>query len=206
MSRFALLAMFFIVPLAAQAADTFKDGEHYERITPEVATQSDGKIEVVEVFWYGCHHCYSFEPAIKKWLKSKPDHVEFRRVPGVFARNWIPHARAYYTAEILGVLDAIHTPLFEAIHDEGRRIGDEDSLARFFAEHGVAEADFREAYNSFSVDTKTRQALVASKEYGISGVPSVIVNGRYRTSARLAGTYENLLKIVDALVDKESTQ
>lgn len=206
MSRFALLAMLFIVPLAAQAADTFKEGEHYERITPEVATQSDGKIEVVEVFWYGCHHCYSFEPDIKKWLKSKPDNVEFRRVPGVFARNWIPHARAYYTAEILGVTDAIHTPLFEAIHDEGKRIGDEDSLARFFAEHGVAEADFREAYNSFSVDTKTRQALVASKEYGISGVPSVIVNGRYRTSARLAGTYENLLKIVDALVDKESTQ
>ena len=87
MSRFALLAMFFIVPLAAQAADTFKEGEHYERITPEVATQADGKIEVVEVFWYGCHHCYSFEPDIKKWLKSKPDNVKFRRVPGVFARN-----------------------------------------------------------------------------------------------------------------------
>jgi len=206
MSRFVLLALLFIVPLALPAADAFKEGEHYERITPEVATQADGKIEVVEVFWYGCHHCYSFEPDIKKWLKSKPDNVEFRRVPGVFARNWIPHARAYYTAEILGVLDAIHTPLFEAIHDEGRAINDEDTLARFFAEHGVAEADFREAYNSFSVDTKTRQALVASKEYGISGVPSVIVNGRYRTSARLAGTYDNLLKIVDALVDKESTQ
>ncbi len=206
MSRFALLAMLFIAPFALQAADSFKEGEHYERITPEVATHSDGKIEVVEVFWYGCHHCFSFEPHINKWLKSKPDNVEFRRVPGVFARNWIPHARAFYTAEVLGVLDVIHAPLFEAIHDEGKRIGDEDSLARFFAEHGVADADFREAYNSFSVDTKTRQALTASKEYGISGVPSVIVNGRYRTSARLAGTYENLLKIVDALVDKESTQ
>lgn len=206
MSRFALLAMLFIMPLAAQAADAFKEGEHYERITPEVATHSDGKIEVVEVFWYGCHHCFSFEPYINNWAKSKPDNVEFRRVPGVFARNWIPHARAFYTAEVLGVLDTIHTPLFEAIHEEGRRISDEDSLARFFAEHGVADADFREAYNSFSVDTKTRQALTASKEYGISGVPSVVVNGRYRTSARLAGTYENLLKVVDALVDMESTQ
>ncbi len=206
MSRFALLAMLFIMPLAAQAADSFKEGEHYERIKPEVATHTDGKIEVVEVFWYGCHHCFSFEPYINKWMKSKPDNVEFRRVPGVFSRTWIPHARAFYTAEVLGVLDTIHTPLFEAIHDDGRRIGDEDSLARFFAEHGVADADFREAYNSFSVDTKTRQALTASKEYGISGVPSVIVNGRYRTSARLAGTYENLLKVIDELVDKESTQ
>lgn len=206
MPRAALLALLFILPFAAVAADAYQEGEHYERITPEVATHADGKIEVVEVFWYGCHHCFSFEPHIEKWLKSKPANVEFRRVPGVFARNWIPHARAYYTAEVLGVLDAIHTPLFEAIHEEGRRIGDEDSLARFFAEHGVADADFREAYNSFSVDTKTRQALTASKEYGISGVPSVIVNGRYRTSGRLAGTYENLLKVVDALVDKESTQ
>ena len=198
--------MLFIVPLTLQAADLFKEGEHYERIKPEVATTTDGKVEVVEVFWYGCHHCFAFEPYINDWVKSKPDNVEFRRVPGVFARNWIPHARAYYTAEVLGVLDTIHTPLFEAIHEEGRSIGDEDTLARFFAEHGVAEADFHEAYNSFSVDTKTRQALTASKEYGISGVPSMIVNGRYRTSARLAGTYENLLKVVDELVAKESMQ
>ena len=206
MSRIALLTLLFIAPLAALAADSFTEGEHYERIKPEVATHADGKIEVVEVFWYGCHHCFSFEPHINKWLKSKPDNVEFRRVPGVFARNWIPHARAYYTAEVLGVLDTIHAPLFDAIHEERRQINDEDTLARFFAEHGVADADFREAYNSFSVDTKTRQAMTASKEYGISGVPSVIVNGRYRTSARLAGTFENLLKVVDELVDKEGTQ
>ncbi|MGR9089520.1 MAG: thiol:disulfide interchange protein DsbA/DsbL [Gammaproteobacteria bacterium] len=206
MSRFALLALLFIMPLAVQAADSFKEGEHYERIKPEVATRTDGKIEVVEVFWYGCHHCFAFEPHINKWVKSKPDNVEFRRVPGVFADSWIPHARAYYAAEVLGVLDTIHTPLFEAIHEERRQINNEDTLARFFTEHGVADADFREAYNSFSVDTKTRQALTASKEYGISGVPSVIVNGRYRTSARLAGTFESLLKVVDELVDKESTQ
>jgi thiol:disulfide interchange protein DsbA len=127
-------------------------------------------------------------------------------MPGVFARTWVPHARAFYTAEILGVLDKIHTPLFEAIHEQHRKIGDEDSLARFFAEHGVADEDFREAYNSFSVDTKTRQALTASKDYGITGVPSVIVNGRFRSSARLTGSYEDLLKVLDTLVDKETKQ
>jgi thiol:disulfide interchange protein DsbA len=190
----------------AYAEQSYTEGEQYERITPEVATHTDGKVEVVEVFWYGCHHCFSFEPHIKKWLQSKPDNVAFRRMPGVFARNWVPHARAYYTAEVLGVLDEIHTPLFEAIHDQHRKIGDEDSLARFFAEHGVSEEEFREAYNSFSVDTKTRQAMTASKEYGITGVPSMIVGGRFRTSARLAGTYEELLKVVDYLVDKQSRQ
>jgi thiol:disulfide interchange protein DsbA len=186
------------------AAPTYKEGEHYERIKPEVPTHADGQVEVVEVFWYGCGHCYAFEPYIAKWLKSKPDSVVFRRVPGVFAQPWVAHARAYYAAELLGVLDTIHTPLFEALHDQGRKIVDEDSLAQFFAEHGVSEADFREAYNSFSVDTQTRQAMTLSKDYGITGVPSVIVNGRYRTSARLAGTYEELLKIVDELVDNES--
>ncbi|MDP6183583.1 MAG: thiol:disulfide interchange protein DsbA/DsbL [Gammaproteobacteria bacterium] len=190
----------------AVADQNFTEGQHYERITPEVATHADGKIEVVEVFWYGCHHCFSFEPHIEKWQRSLPDNVVFRRMPGVFARTWVPHARAFYTAEILGVLDKIHTPLFEAIHEQHRKIGDEDSLARFFAEHGVADEDFREAYNSFSVDTKTRQALTASKDYGITGVPSVIVNGRFRSSARLTGSYEDLLKVLDTLVDKETKQ
>ena len=190
---------------AAAAESAYKEGEHYERITPEVATNGEGKIEVVEIFWYGCHHCYAFEPHIEEWLKSKPENVVFRRVPGIFAQNWVPHARAFYVAETLGVMDKVHTALFEAIHGLGRKINDEDALARFFAEHGVAESDFREAYNSFSVDTKTRQAMTASKDYGITGVPSMIVNGRFRTSARLTGTYAEMLKVVDTLVAKEST-
>jgi len=207
MRIFILSAVLCLFSAAALAEDTFNEGEHYERIKPEVAAHVEaGQVEVVEVFWYGCHHCFAFEPYISKWVKSKPDNVVFRRVPGVFSRGWVPHARAYYTAEVLGVLDTIHTPLFEAIHDDRRKIGDEDSLARFFAEYGVSEADFREAYNSFSVDAKTRQAMTLSKEYGITGVPSMIVNGRYRTSARLTGTYENLLKVVDELVDKESSE
>jgi thiol:disulfide interchange protein DsbA len=184
----------------------YTQGQNYEKITPEVTTHSDGKIEVVEVFWYGCNHCYAFEPHIEKWLKTKPDNVVFRRVPGVFSQQWVPHARAFYAAQALGVSDKIHTPLFEAIHGLDQQIGDEDSLAAFFAKYGVTDADFREAYNSFSVDTKTRQAMTASKDYGISGVPSVIVNGKFRTSARLAGSFEEMLKITDALVDKESTQ
>jgi len=206
MPRIITLALLSAFLFSAGAAAAYEEGVHYERIKPEVPTHTDGKIEVVEVFWYGCHHCFAFEPIIAKWIESKPDNVVFRRVPGVFARPWVAHARAFYTAEILGVLDEIHTPLFEAIHVEGRQIVDEDSLAAFFAEHGVPEAEFREAYNSFSVDTKTRQAMTLSKEYGISGVPSMIVNGRYRTSARLTGTYEEMLKVVDELVDKESKQ
>ena len=204
MFRFACVIALLVTSYAVPADSPYTEGQHYERVQPAVATQSDHKIEVVEVFWYGCHHCYAFEPHIRKWLETKPDSVEFRRVPGIFQRSWVAHARAYFTAELLGVVDTIHDPLFEALHEQRRKIGDEESLARFFAEHGVADEDFREAYNSYSVDTKTRQAMIATKDYGITGVPAVIVNGRFRTSARLAGSYENLLKVVDALVDKES--
>ena len=204
MLRVLFAALLGVMSAASAADSTFVEGKHYERIKPEVATHTDGQVEVVEVFWYGCNHCFSFEPHIKEWVANKPDNVVFRRVPGVFSRGWVPHARAYYAAEVLGVLDTIHAPLFEAIHEDRRRINDEDSLARFFAEHGVSDADFREAYNSFSVDTKTRQAMEASRDYGITGVPSMIVNGRYRSSARLTGTYGELLKVVDELVDIES--
>ena len=206
MLRVIIVVLCSLLWFNSSAEQAYVEGQHYERITPELATQRDGKIEVIEVFWYWCHHCFSFESELSEWLISKPDNVVFRRVPGIFARTWVPHARAYFTAEILGVLDKIHSPLFEAIHEQHRKIGDEDSLARFFAEHGVSDEAFREAYNSFSVDTKTRQAMTASKDYGITGVPSMIVNGRFRSSARLTGTYENLLKVVDHLVDIETTQ
>ena len=206
MHRIIAAALCTLLWIGANAAEEYKEGEHYKRISPEVETHADGKIEVVEVFWYGCHHCFTFEPFINKWVESKPDNVMFRRVPGVFSSHWVPHARAFYAAEILGVMDKIHSPLFDAIHDKKQKIGDEDSLARFFVAHGVPEADFREAYNSFSVDTKTRQATSASKNYAITGVPSMIIDGRFRTSARLTGTYEEMLKVVDYLVDKQSTQ
>ncbi|MFT4564518.1 MAG: thiol:disulfide interchange protein DsbA [Gammaproteobacteria bacterium] len=206
MLRNIIGAIFIVVSISANAAEVYKEGENYERIMPEVATHADGKVEVVEVFWYGCQHCYAFEPHINKWSETKREHVVFRRMPGIFAGNWVPHARAFYVAQALDLSDKIHTPLFEAIHDLGAKIGDEDTLATFFAKYGVSDSDFREAYNSFSVDSKTRQAMTASKEYGISGVPSMIVNGKYRTSARLSGSFEEMLKVVDFLVDKESTQ
>ena len=161
---------------------------------------------MVEVFWYGCHHCFDFEPHLKKWILALPDNVEFRRMPGIFSESWIPHARAFYTAEALGVLDKIHAPLFEAIHEQKKMIGDAESIERFFIAQGVSKEDFREAYNSFSVDTKTRKATALSKEYGITGVPSVIVDGRFRTSARLTGGYEEMLKVIEYLVDKGNSQ
>ena len=190
----------------AYAEDDFTVGRHYEVINPAQTTSTGEKIEVIELFWYGCPHCYTFEPHIKNWLGSKADYVEFVRMPAVFADNWLIHARAYYAAEQLGVLDTIHTPLFEALHLKKRKLFTEDALATFFVEFGTTDEAFRQAYNSFDVDTKTRQAVAATRSYGITGVPAIIVNGKYRSSARSVGSYENLLKLVNYLADKENTR
>jgi protein dithiol oxidoreductase (disulfide-forming) len=175
----------------------------YKLIIPAQPTQTDGKIEVVEVFWYGCPHCYDFEPHVESWLESKPDDVEFRRMPAIFNKNWVPHAKAYFTAEKLGVLEKIHGALFKALHKERKRIFTESELKDFFVSKGIDGDKFSKVYNSSEIKTKFKQAFLMGQRYKITGVPAVIINGKYMTSGSLAGSYENVLKTINQLVDKE---
>lgn len=175
----------------------------YNTISPAQPTQTGDKIEVLEVFWYACPHCYDFEPYIHEWLTKKPEDVTFRRMPGIFRKNWIPHAKAFYTAEKLGILDEIHTPLFNAIHKERKNIHDEAAMKKFFVEHGVDAEEFTKIFESEEIDTKAKQAFVMGQRYKITGVPAIIVNGKYMVSGSTAGSFENVLKITDSLVDKE---
>ena len=115
---FGLLLALAASPFGPAAAEDYTEGTDYERVSPPIATDETGKVEVYEFFWYGCPHCYRFEPYLQKWLENKPDNVEFIRIPAIFnSPRWEVHARAYYTAEILEVQDRIHGPLFSAIHD-----------------------------------------------------------------------------------------
>jgi len=203
----ALIAAALLTVAAVPAlAEDYVSGQHYQLVSPPQGTSTGDKVEVVELFWYGCPHCFQFEPVVDHWLENKPANVEFVRMPAVFARNWEVHARAYYACEQLGVLDKVHKPLFQALHVDKRRLFTQEELAAFFAELGVPEADFNTAYDSFDVDKKTRHAIAMTRAYGISGVPSLVVNGKYRSSAQAAGTYEDLLKVVDHLAAKESAR
>ena len=197
------LAQLASIAAAQGAADEFVLGKHYQAVTPAQPVQAGDKIEVLEVFWYGCPHCYDFEPYIDRWLSTKAADVEFRRMPAVFRQSWAAHAKAYYTAEALGVVDKIHAPLFKAIHEEKRTLDNESSLADFFAKYGVNKEEFSKTFNSFTVESKVRQAMHMVRQYGVNGVPAVIVSGKYQTSGSLAGSYEQLLKVIDYLVDKE---
>ncbi len=187
--------------LSVNAAEV--KASQYQQVVPEQATKTGDKIEVLEIFWYGCPHCFDFEPYVNEWLKNKADDVEFRRMPGVFRKNWIPGAKAYYTAEALGVTEKTHTAIFHAMQVEKRKLDDADSIADVFEEQGVSRDDFDKAWNSFTVDSKVREAMQMSRQYGISGVPAVVINGKYRTSGGTAGSYPQLLKVIDHLVEIE---
>lgn len=190
---------------ALAETETFKAGIDYDLVTPPQPVSTPGKVEVLEFFWYGCPHCYHFEPDLKAWLKRKPDSVTFIRQPAIFSSLWGAHAKAFFTAEALGVLDKLHDDFYDAIQNKHEPLEKEDALIKFFAQHGIAEADVRKAYKSFAVDAKMRQAEPMGARYGVTGTPSVIINGKYRISPSQAKSFPRMIAIMDDLIKKESS-
>ncbi len=193
-----------LLGLSGTAAAEYKEGVEYQRIEPSVPTTTGDKVEVVELFWYGCPHCYDFDPYVKRWLMRKPANVEFIHIPAIFNKLWELHAQAFYTAKALGISGKIHDGLFDAIHQGGRRFPTPASLQMLFAEYGVSKDDFYKAFNSFAVKSQVKRAVQLTKRYGIDGVPALIVNGKYRVNSSGVRTYSDMLKVVDYLVGKET--
>ncbi len=185
------------------AQSTFDAEGKYEQIKPAQQTESKGKVEVVDIFWYGCPHCFDFLPVMEAFEKNKPEYVEIRRMPAIFRKSWEPHARAYYTANVLGVTDKIHRALFEAIHKENKKMETTDELRALFESHGVSAKDFDETFNSFAVDGLVRKSQQMQQAYGVRGTPAVVINGKYRTSGSQAGSYQNVVKVIEALAEQE---
>ncbi len=183
----------------------FRVGQHYHEISPPVSTDvSPDKVEVLELFWYGCPHCFEFEKFLKDWKQNKAENIEFVRMPAVLNRGWIPHARAYYALETMGEIDKMHSVIFEAIHTQGRRLRDMDSMARFLSQHGIDADEFKKAYDSFYVETKIKRSNQLVRQYGSSAVPTVIIDGKYRSTAGDAGGYDRLLQLINYLAEKEA--
>ena len=162
-----------------------------------------GKVEVTEIFWYGCPHCYRFEPYVKGWLRAKDDNVVFTLVPGIVSPKWENHARFYYTAEALGALDKLHDQLFTAIHEKRQRLRKEEDLFDFAASQGVDRDKFAQTFRSFAVNAKIQRARQLVAAYGVNSVPSVVINGKYVTGGGLAGSFENMIYIMDTLSKQE---
>ncbi|MEA3276921.1 MAG: thiol:disulfide interchange protein DsbA/DsbL [Pseudomonadota bacterium] len=190
--------------LVATQAWAFDEGIEYTELARPQATETGDKIEVLELFWYGCPHCFHLEPTLDQWLEKQGDNVVFRRMPAILGSHWEPHARAFYAAELMEAQDKIHVPLFDAMHVKKRKIMDEDALVAFAVEQGVDGEEFRKAYNSFFVNMKVRRAVELGRRFGVDGVPSVIVNGKYRTSPTQTGGSNKMLPVLDYLIEVES--
>ena len=194
-----LLALITLLPLTAWAE--FKDGEHYARYPQQFPVATGDKIEVREIFWYGCPHCYTLEPKLQQWEKNAmPDNAELIRMPGIFRENWVPHARAFYTFKSMGILDTMHDALMIEMHQKKKRITTREQLADLVEAKGYDRKKFLSTYNSFSVDSLSRQAAIMTKRYGITGVPSIVVDGRYVTGVGQAGGYDQLFKVINYLI------
>jgi len=202
------LALMLSVLLSNMAIAAIDEGIEYKRISPAQPTITKNKVEVVELFWYGCPHCFHFEPDLKAWLAKKPDNVVFYRVPAVFNPAWALHARAFYAATSLGLFDngkhEFHEAFFEELHKHKKRLNNKNLLQSFFARFGISAEDFNNTFDSFAVNTKVNRAVTLSKRYQLEGVPALIINGKYRTDGPMAGGRKGMIKVLDFLIKKES--
>lgn len=179
----------------------FTEGKHYRQLVPAQPTSvGPGKVEVVEVFWYGCGHCFALDPAIESWrAKSKPAYVEFVRVPAMWNDTLRMHARLFYTAEALGKLEELHTPIFREIHVNGNMLNTVERITAFFRDHGVSPEEFKKTFSSFAVESKLQRADVLNRRYRVQSVPMVVINGKYTTDVGSAGGEPQLFALIEEL-------
>ena len=189
------------LPQLAAAQANPRAGTEYRALDKPVPVEAPaGKIEVVEFFWYSCPHCNAFEPTMEAWLKKLPKDVAFKRVPVAFRDDFVPQQRLFYALEAMGLLDKLHTKVFEAIHVQKQRLARAEEIGPWIASQGVNEVKFMEQYNSFSATSKARRAVQLQDAYRIEGVPTLGIAGRFYTDGVLGKSMERALQITDALV------
>jgi len=185
------------------SAAPLTEGEDYTLAPNAVEFGSqDGKVNVTEIFWYGCPHCYSLEDPLNAWVADLPENVEFDRMPATLGANWTKHAVAFYAAEQLGILDDVHEDFFDAIHQEGQQLTDPDDIAAFFSDYGVSEDDALKALDGFGVKSQVNRANAAMRNLELMGVPALVVDGRFIVSPSTAGSLENMPKIAAQLIEQ----
>lgn len=198
---FALLLLVLVSNSAC--AENFSAGFEYRNIKQQPTVNPD-HVEVIEFFWYGCPHCFHFEPELKRWLADKPDNVDFIQVPAPLNKSWELHTKAFYALELMGMQKKLHEKIFEAIHMKKMRLFDEKSLTDFLVKQGVDRDTFLKNMKSFTVSGKLNKARKMMQDYEVKGVPQIAVNGKYITSGSMAGSYQNMIKVINFLIAKET--
>lgn len=194
-------ALMFVASFNLFAAEP-KIGSEFDKTAQIIPTDTPNKIEVTELFWYGCIHCYQMDPLLNAWVKKLPADVVFKRVPGLPQPAWAPMAKAYFAMEDLKVLDKLHTPLFDAIHKQ-KVLNPTDEAATILwitKQSGLEKAKVEAAFNSFSMNNKLNRAAQFFRASGATGVPSLIINGQFITSSTMAGGNPAALNVADYII------
>lgn len=195
-----LTALMLLVSTQLMAAPQL--GNEFRQTAQAIPSDTPAKIEVMEIFWYGCPHCYHLEAPLSAWVKKLPQDVTFKRVPGVPRQDWAPMAKAYYTLEALGLVDKLHAPLFDAIHKQKtvNPTSEKAAIDWIAKQSGLDHKKVAETFNSFSVNTKVMRAVQVFRASGATGVPALIVDGKYLTSSTMAGGNDEVLKVADYII------
>ena len=217
----AVFTLLFSLVACAQDNGQFKAGQHYQ-VLPQAVPQQDGnKIQVTELFWYGCGHCYHFEPLLNNWKNDVPGDVELTKIPAIWQPVMEVHARMYYVADAMGVLDKMHAPIFNAINNQRKMFATRDgrewnpdlaAIEELFSANGTDGAKAAKLMNSFSISSKVKQGMANQRAYQLSGTPEVVVAGKYRISTSLPGLkgksngQELMLQVADYLIAKERAE
>jgi thiol:disulfide interchange protein DsbA len=199
--RRSLVVALGLAPFGAFAQARPIAGLDYTELKPPQPVETQGKIEVLEFFWYGCPHCYTLEPLLEQWIPTLPADAQFRRLPAVFNNpGWARDAGIYFAFEALGVVNKLHRPFFDAIHRDRLRTDNSQALAEWLNRNSVDSSKFDKAFSSFGVQSKVRRATQLSASYRIDGTPALAVHGRYTVSAEQGRTQKGMLATVDYLI------
>ncbi len=202
MIRQLLILACAVLPIACGAAEEakFRYKEHYTPARKAISDPTPGQPDVIEIFWYGCPHCFHFDPLLEKWKENKAEDVKFQRLPSSLGRPiGILHSRAFYAAEALGILDKMHPILFSTIHEKHNPLSTEAAIEAVFVNAGVLPEVFRETFNSFAVENKVQQAENIIRNLGITSVPTLSVDLKYWIGSRQAGGFKGMLDVADYL-------
>ena len=198
---FFLLLSFGLINSSNALADIV-EGKDYTVLTNPQPTQDNNKIEVLEFFWYGCPHCYSLHPHLKSWLMNIPSDIDFRYVPAIFRANWVAAAKVFYAIEAIGITDVLHDKIYDAIHRDKIDLNNESILFDWIEKQGVDRKKFENTYNSFAVQNQVARSTQMSRQYQLTGVPALVINGKYLTSGKMGGTPQDTVKTLEALIEK----
>jgi protein dithiol oxidoreductase (disulfide-forming) len=191
-------------PSGPPTSGRFKEGTHYQKIVPvQPTTAPPGNVEVAEVFWYGCAHCFSLDPALESWRAKAPNYVSFVRIPAMWNDTTRMHARLFYTIELLGKLDDLHSPIFREIHVNGNPLNTVEKITAFLKQHGVNAEEFQKSFSSFAVESKLQRADFLNRRYRVQSVPLMLVNGKYSTDLSSSGGEAQLFALLNELSSHE---